>query len=96
MNNTHCRRHDARSRIRACTEEERECDVERESHRLGRERVTHKKGCGAMSFGTGCKFQSYSLVVHSGVGGSGAAEMRMNGLRDDPPTRERRPPCRRR
>lgn len=38
-----------------------------------------------MSFGTGCKFQSYSFVVHSGVGGSGAAEMRMNGLRDDPP-----------
>lgn len=84
----------------------RDRDREREKRRLEwrrergdegkRERKRHKKGCGATSFGTGCKFQSYSFVVHSGVGGSGAAEMRMNGLRDDPPTRERRPPCRRR
>lgn len=37
------------------------------------ERVTGvRRGCGERSFGTGCKFRSYSLVVHSGVvGGSG-------------------------
>ena len=71
-------------------ERENQIGVERERER---ERDEERSG---VSFGTGCKFQSYSFVVHSDVGGSGAAEMRMNGLRDDPSTRERRPPCRRR
>jgi len=44
------------------------------------------RGGGGTSFDAGRKFRSCSLVVHSDVGGSGAAETRMNGLRDDPLT----------